>query len=179
MRERKYQQKYLSPHWGPKDPSGVQSSLYVCQSLCAYFCLSVSMYGCPRRILAIIRANRNCVQHMQPQATGSNPLSGSIICPSVCPSVPTRAFCDFCICINFQCGVQRHDSFSPYWGPEDPSGVQSSLYVHISVYMSVCLSIYLYVSLSAFLRRFLSIEVRRPYLCVANAATGHGFKSPE
>ena len=31
--------RYLSSHWGPRDPSGVQSSLYVC--------LSVSLSLCP------------------------------------------------------------------------------------------------------------------------------------
>ena len=45
--------------------------------------MSVSLSGCSRRFLAIIRAARNFAQRMWPQATGSNPLSGSIICPSV------------------------------------------------------------------------------------------------
>ena len=49
-------------------------------------------------------AARNCVQYMKLQTMGSNPLSGSIICPSVSMSSIMPAFCDYCICINFQCG---------------------------------------------------------------------------
>ena len=120
---------HLSPHWGLKDPSGVQLSLYLCM------CLSVHMSVAPSVTLShfmVVRITfwqskrvvRNCTQRMRPQASCSNPLSGSIICPfvclSVCPSVrpsvhpsvrlsvrPSgcpRAFLPFCICINFQCG---------------------------------------------------------------------------
>ena len=67
------------PQWGPVE------LLYLSVRL------SVSLYGCPHQFLAIIHAARNCAQRMRPQATGSNSLSGSIICPSVrasvCPSV--------------------------------------------------------------------------------------------
>ena len=69
----------VSPHWGPKDPSGVQLGLYVR--------LYVSLYGLPHRFLVIIPAVCNCVQCMWMQATGSNPLSGIRICPSAHPSV--------------------------------------------------------------------------------------------
>ena len=33
----------LSPHWGPEDPSGVQSSLFVSLSVCLYVSPSVSL----------------------------------------------------------------------------------------------------------------------------------------
>ena len=55
--------------------------------MCLSVCLSVSLSGRPCRFLAIICADRNFAQGMQPQATGSNPLSGSIIFPSVRQSV--------------------------------------------------------------------------------------------
>ena len=66
---------HLSPHWGPKEPSGVLSSLYVY--------LSGSLPGRPCHFLVIICTARNCVQRMQPQSTVLNPLSGSIIFPFV------------------------------------------------------------------------------------------------
>ena len=72
----------LSPHSGMKYPSGVQSSLY----FRPYLCLSVPMSVCPCRFLTIIRTACNFLQRMRTQATGSNPLSGIIICPSVRPS---------------------------------------------------------------------------------------------
>ena len=74
--------------------SGFQLSLYVL--------LSISLSGCPRRFLENISMARHCAQRMQPQAMGSNTLSGSIICISVRPSSCTRDFCGFCICIHFQ-----------------------------------------------------------------------------
>ena len=80
-----------------------------CLSICLLVhlsvCLSISLSGCQRHFLMIICAARNCVQCMQPQATGLDPLIGSIIFPSVRPSSNPQASCDFCICINFQCGV--------------------------------------------------------------------------
>ena len=50
----------------------------------------------------------NYAQRMWQRAMGSNTLSGSIICLSArlsvgLPSHP-QDFCNFCICINFQCG---------------------------------------------------------------------------
>ena len=85
----------LSPHWGPKDPSGFQSILFptlwsegtyqgpvelVCLSISISPCLFVSLAGPPCHFLVIIRAARNCAQRMRPQAKVSNTLSGSIIC---------------------------------------------------------------------------------------------------
>ena len=106
----------LSPHWGPKDPSGVQSSLYVR----LYLCVSSSLSGHPRCFLEIIHAAHNCAQSMWSQAMGSNTLSGSIICPSVRPSVrPSgypRAFFNFCICIYFLCGDPTLQCIYPHTG---------------------------------------------------------------
>ena len=54
----------------------------------------------------------------------------------------------------------------PHWGPEDPSGVQLSLYVSLSVCLSFCISVsqslQLYVSLSGRLIHFLGIKARGP-----------------
>ena len=86
----------LSLYWVQKVPSGFQQILYVC--------LSVSLSGCTRRFLAIIRAARNYTQRMQPQATGSNTPSGSIVCLYVRLSGPPGASYNICICINFQYG---------------------------------------------------------------------------
>ena len=55
--------------------------------LCQYICLSVSLSSRLRRFLYIIHTARNCAQGMRMQATGSNPLSGSIIFPSVRPVI--------------------------------------------------------------------------------------------
>ena len=97
------------PHWGPKDPSGVQYRLYVHPtihpSIHLYVCLSVSMYSCLCHFLAIICVVRNCAQRMQLEATGSNIPSGSIICPFFCPFGYTLDFFDFCIFIHFLCWV--------------------------------------------------------------------------
>ena len=59
--------------------------------------ISISSPGHLHHFLVIICVARNCVQCMRPQTTGWNPLSGIIICPSVCPSGPPRAFCNFFI----------------------------------------------------------------------------------
>ena len=49
---------------------------------------------------------RNCAQGMGPQATGSNPLSGSIICPS------SAGLFDILVFVLFSSvGVQRRDAF--------------------------------------------------------------------
>ena len=88
----------------------------VCPSVCLSVCPSarqsvrlsvrpsVSLSGCPRWFLAIICASCNCVQRIRPQSTRSNPLSGSVIYPSIHLSGRLRAFFGFFICINFQCG---------------------------------------------------------------------------
>ena len=55
--------------------------------------------------LVIIRAACNCVQRMWTQATGSNPLSGSIICLSVRPSGHLREFFDFLFVFISSVGV--------------------------------------------------------------------------
>ena len=82
-------------------------SFYIPPYVCPYICLSVSLSVHTHRFFEIIRAARNCVQSMQPQATGSNYLSGSIIFPSVNPSVwLSVGILQFCVCINFH-----------FWGP--------------------------------------------------------------
>ena len=98
--------------------------LSVCMSVCLPFCPSVhpsvdtSVRPSIRPFvylpiylllqswfLAIILVTCNCAQRMRPQATGSNPLIGSIICPFVHPSGCLQAFCNFFIRINFEWGV--------------------------------------------------------------------------
>ena len=143
---------HLSPHWGPEDPSGVQSSL------CVIFLVHLSLYWSshPIQILVIISAARNCAQCMRPQSTGSNPQNGSIICLTVCLSVHlyVRSFVYQYICLSV-CIPGRMQDFwnvvfililvwefsntmhlSLHWGSEDCSGVQSSLYVCPPVFMS-------------------------------------------
>ena len=87
----------LSPHWVLKDLSRLQSSLYVRSSFCPSICMVIYVaFG--DYFLARIFAQR-----MRMQATGSNPLSSSIICSSIHP-VFRNHFANFCICIHFQCG---------------------------------------------------------------------------
>ena len=60
--------------------------MYVCLSLR----ISIFVSICPVVRVTFCRSKRaahNYVQRMWPQAMGSNPLSGSIICPSVHPSI--------------------------------------------------------------------------------------------
>ena len=83
----------FSPHWGLEDPSGVQLRLCLCVYVYLSLCLSISMYIC-LSVWPYVSlfgdhksVSRNCAQRMQPQATGSNTLSGNIICPSIRPSV--------------------------------------------------------------------------------------------
>ena len=92
------------------DPTRANQSYYV-----ELICLSL----CPVVGVAFWRSKRvarNCAQRMRPQGTGSNPLSGSIICPSVCPvvrPVVRGPFCDFCICILISTlgGPECRDAF--------------------------------------------------------------------
>ena len=83
---------HLSPHWGPVE----LIRLYVSVSLSVWS--PASLFGYNNSV------DRYCAQRMQPQATGSNPLSGSMIYLSVSPPGFPWAFCSFFICINFQCG---------------------------------------------------------------------------
>ena len=62
-----------------------------------YVCISVSMHSCPCRFLEIISMACNCAQCMRPQATGSNTLSGSIICLSFVYLVVHRPFTILCL----------------------------------------------------------------------------------
>ena len=101
---------FLSPHWGPKDPSGVQSRLHVRLYFSLSVRLSVSLFGHPRRFLRIIRAARKCVQRMWTHATGSNPLSGIIKYPSIRPVV-YGPFLILVFVLFSSVGVQRRDTF--------------------------------------------------------------------
>ena len=93
--------------WSPSEPIYMS----VCLSISLSLRLSVSVSGHPRRFLVIIRAARNCMQRMQTQATESNPLSGSIIFPSVHPSDCLRYFFNFLLVLISSVGVQPHDTF--------------------------------------------------------------------
>ena len=104
-------------------------------SVCLSVRLYVSLYEHLCCFLTIIRGANNCANRMRTQATGSNPLSGSIICPSVrmsihisvCVSFHPRAFCDLVICVNPQSRFQSTPVGSSW------------------TYMSVCLSVSLYL----------------------------------
>ena len=58
--------------------------------LSVYLSVSLSV-GSSASIFGKICVDRNCAQRMRPQATGSNSLSGSKICLSVCPTVRSSA----------------------------------------------------------------------------------------
>ena len=118
--------KYSQSNWwiyGCKDYSytskvyythnGVQSRLYVRLSVYLSLRLSVSLYLCTVACVTFWRSNRaarNCVQRMRPQATGSNPLSVSIICPSVRP-VARETFAFYLFIFLSSVGVHRRDWF--------------------------------------------------------------------
>ena len=128
----------LSPHWGKKLPGGFQSRLYVRLSLCQYVCLSVSLSVRLRRFLKSKRMARNYAQLMRTQATCLNPLSGSIICSSICPSVRPRAFCGFLLVLISSVRVQRCNAFIPTLGYGGPHWRTVK-----NIYM--CLFLYLYL----------------------------------
>ena len=147
---------YLYPHWGPKEPDGVQSSLcvHVYVFLSVYLYVSLSSHPC--RFLEIICTARNCAQRIWPQATGSDSLSGNIIFPYVRTSVrpvvrePFTIFYLYSIVLILEMininititsvGVQHSDAFIPtlgsvglQWGPV--------AIICLSICLSVCLSV--------------------------------------
>ena len=175
------------------------------------------LFSRPCRFLVIIKHGRNCEQHMRLHATGSNPLSGSIIClpfhltvhlsiqpfihlsirpsirPSICPYVhpsifpsihmsirtsirlsirPSgrpQAFCNFCICIYFQCGVLVSRCIFPTLGSRGSQWGPVKL---------MCPCIRLLFSLSAVLSVSLfGKHSPGPQLRAAHADAGHGFRS--
>ena len=83
--------RYIYPHtWVRRTPvssSWAYMSFYI--SVYTYFHLSVSMSGHLCHFMATVHAARNGTHRMRPQATGSNILSGSMICPSVHLSIRT------------------------------------------------------------------------------------------
>ena len=90
-------------------PSRVQFILYVCLSLCMVVRVD---------FLQSKRTDRNYVQRMRLQAMGSNPLSGSIICTSVRPSVYLWAFCDIIsVCLVVSGNVWTQINVSRRWIP--------------------------------------------------------------
>ena len=136
----------------------------VCLSVSPSLCISVSLSGCPHHFLVIICTARNCAQRMWPNATGSNTLGGSIICPSVRPSCCPRAFCNFCICINFLRGgpaswciyiIPTLCSEGPQWGTveiiptlgyEVPQWSLVGI-IYPSIRLSLCISVRLSASI--------------------------------
>ena len=112
----------------------------------------------------IIRADRNYRQRMHLQAMRSNPLSGSIICPSTGLSSCLRVFCDFCIWIDFQCWVKRRAVFIPKLGSEGPQSGPVEL-IALSLSLSVSLSIRCYNFLSGCLCQFLAIKLHARSTC--------------
>ena len=138
---------HLSPHWGPEDPRGVQSILYVRP----FFRLSVSLYLCPVICVAFWSSfSRTIIAHIFLR-----------ILKYLYESRNIR-------------GGQRIRIYkyihilSLYWCPKYPSGVQSKLYVHISV----CLSLRLSISLS--LSPFVHIDFWRFFAwpIIAHSACG-------
>ena len=131
---------YEGTHWGPVE--------LICPSIHIFVRPSVSLSGRLHRFLEIICAARKCVQRIQPQATGSNLLSGSIICLSVRSYV---GFLRFFFCIHLQCGGPSSRFIYPHTGfLRNPVG---SSWSYISVRPSVCIS----VSLSVLPPHFLEI----------------------
>ena len=143
--------------------------MYVLPSVFLSVSPYVSLSGCLRRFLAIIRVARNCVQCMQPQATGSNTLSGSIICLSVC-LVFHEPFAFFVFVLISSVVVQNRGAFIPILGSRLPQWGTVEL---------VCLSLCISVSLYGCLHQFLVIKARSPEFCTAHAASVQRFKSPE
>ena len=90
-----------------KIPVG-SSQAYMSACLSVYLSFSLSL--CPVFRVSFWRSKRaahKCAQRMRMQATGTNPLSGSIIFPYIRTYIHLsgflQAFCKFCIYINFQC----------------------------------------------------------------------------
>ena len=125
--------RYIYMHTGfPRTPVGssqVYVSVYL--SLCLSLCLVVRV-----AFWRSEHVDHNCVQRIQSRDTGSNPLSGSIICP------PVRLI----VCGNFEIfvfllvsvwGSSAAIYLSPYWGPKNPSGVHLRWCVSFSVFLCV------------------------------------------
>ena len=129
-------------------------SIFISFYICLFFCANCWQWK---------RASRNCVWRMQLQATGSNPLSGSIICPSIRPSVRRS--------VRSSTGLSRFWYLYPFpvWGSSvavhllltEPwhihmhqyphTGVQSTPLWSSQVFMSICLSFCSCLCLSVFM----------------------------
>ena len=115
--------------------------------VCTYVCLSIFISGHLHHCLEIIHMARNCAQLMQPRAMESNTLGGSILSLSVRLLSHPRAFCDFCICINFQCGgpvawwiIPTLCFFVPQWSLVELICLSISLSLCPVVRVNVCRS---------------------------------------
>ena len=106
--------------------------------------LCVSMSSRPHQFLEIIRAACNCAHCMRMQAIGSNSLSGSIICLSIRTPGRPQDFCNFCICINIQCGGPAPRYIYPRTGFLRTQVGSSRAYMSIrpSICISFALSLY-------------------------------------
>ena len=129
-----------------RNPIWVQSVLYVCLYLSPYLRISVSLSGHPHLFFGNHEiAARNFSQRMQPQSMGSNPLSGSMVCPSfhmsVRSSVGLLRF--FVFVLTSSVGIQCRNAFIPTLGSS-----QYYIYVCLSVHTFLCLSIYLSLFIS-------------------------------
>ena len=112
-------------------------------SVQAYISLCLSVL--PRWFLAIICAARNFVQSMRLHTTGSNPLSDSIICPSVNPPSNLQDF-SLKLALISSVGVQRvamhiFDHRDLIVGPNINVSKYPPPILLWSVCLSVCLSV--------------------------------------
>ena len=112
---------HITPTLGSEGPQLVTIEL-ICLCICLVACVT---FWWSKRV------DQNCAQHMRLQVTGSNPLGDSIIFPSVLPSGRPQPFCDFGICINYQCGSPVSRCIYPPVGYS-----QSYMSVSISVRLS-------------------------------------------
>ena len=123
-------------------------------SVLPFIYLYLCLFGSLHLFLAIICAPCNFAQCMRMQSTGSDPLSGSIIClsvrlsdrPPVHPSGFLRHYAVVVFVFIYSVWVYPYDTFilalgyeRPQWGPVE--------LIYMSVRPSLCISVYLYASL--------------------------------
>ena len=98
---------YRVPQWGPVYL--ICPSVFLCVSLYLFLSVwsSASHFGNHKSVA------RNFAQSMRPEATGSNPLSVSIICPSVCSVV--RGPFDLFFLYSIFLIIERDDYYYCYY----------------------------------------------------------------
>ena len=121
----------------------------ICRSVRPSLCLSVSLSGQPCHFLEIICVACNFAQCIQPQATGSNIPSGSIICPYVHLSIRLVAHGPCAIFLSVlisSVGVQRRDEFIPtpvskvpHWGPVEIICLSVRISVSLFLFLFACI----------------------------------------